>query len=81
MDDDVLLARQARDRAKAIADLNWNWDGLYDFGYDPLTQEYTALCTDTGAVLRAHTANELRNMVLADYREHQAVHPPLRLLD
>jgi hypothetical protein len=81
MDDDVLLAREARQRALEIATLDWNWDGAYSFGWDRLTLEFTALRPDTGKMLRAHTAYELRRLVLEDYEARPVPRPPLRLVD
>ena len=81
VDIDAEYEQQARERAREIADLDWNWDGAYSFGWDRASREYTALRPDNGRLLRAGSARELRQLVREDYEAHRVPRPPLRLTD
>lgn len=58
------------DRRDELADLRWHWDTAYDIEVDSGT--WTArFLTGTGT-LSAHSADELRRLIRADYAARKA---------
>jgi hypothetical protein len=62
----------ARTRGAQLADLRWHWGEAYDITW---AGRFRATRLDDGTVLEAGTAEQLREMVRADYSQ-RPVKPP-----
>jgi len=57
----------SREDQTALNDLNWHWDTAYNIAYDGETWSASPL-TEPTAVLIAESAEELRELIRADYQ-------------
>jgi hypothetical protein len=59
----------SREDQSALNDLNWHWDTAYNIAFDGETWSASPL-TEPAAVLTAESAEELRELIRADYHQN-----------
>lgn len=67
-----------RIRGHEAAQLRWHWEESYRVGWNG---EFFATRLDNGVTLRAEAAEDLRDLIIADYCEHPVPRQPSTDLD